>query len=159
MRKWFQGALVLSLLAATPAVARAAIIVEGSFGKGSKVSPSPTHATPTNFMVAPGLAIPFVHLQLGLVWDLPDVEPKQHNLELRPMITIAPPILPLYGRVVFAVTNLVHDKTTIAYGAALGLSLGLGPIGVFAEAGVLPRSSDSKINWVIEGRLGASLTF
>ena len=44
-------------------------------------------------------------------------------------------------------------------GAALGLKFGLGPVGVFAEAGFLPRSINSTINWVIEGRIGANLTF
>jgi hypothetical protein len=157
MRKWFQGALVLCLLAAAPA-ARAGLIVEGSVGKGGSVSPS-THAEPTNFMLAPGLTLPFVRLELGLVWDLPDVQPKKHNLELRPMLVIDPPLFPLYGRVIFAVTNLVDGKTTIAYGAALGLSIGVGPIGLFAEAGLLPRSRESRIFWVVEGRLGAFLKF
>jgi hypothetical protein len=158
MRKWFQGALVLCLLAAAP-TAWAGLIVEGSVGKGVKVGPSPVKAEQTNLMIAPGFTVPFVHLQLGFAWDAPDVKDRKSDLELRPMVTIAPPILPLYGRVVFAVTNLIHDKTTVAYGAALGLSLGLGPIGVFAEAGLLPRSRDSKINWVIEGRAGVSLSF
>jgi hypothetical protein len=160
MRKWFPAALALVLcsLAVAPA-ARAGIVVEGSVGKGVKVSPSPVTAEQTNVMIAPGVSFPFVKLELGFAWDLPDLKDSKSNLELRPMVVIAPPIIPLYGRVIFAVTNLLEGKTTVAYGAAAGLSFGLGPIGVFAEAGFLPRSRDSKINWVIEGRLGASLGF
>jgi hypothetical protein len=160
MRKWFPAALaVVSCSLALAPAARAAIVVEGSVGKGAKVGPSPVKAEQTNVMIAPGVSFPFVKLELGFAWDTPDVKDSKSNFELRPMVVIAPPIIPLYGRVVFAVTNLVEGKTTVAYGAALGLSFGLGPIGVFAEAGLLPRSRDSKINWVIEGRVGAYLEF
>jgi hypothetical protein len=158
MRKWFQGALVCCLLAMAPA-ARAGLIVEASVGKGTKFSPKPVTAEQTNVMIAPGVTLPFVRLELGFAWDLPDTSASKHDLELRPMVVIAPPLLPIYGRAIFAVTNLVHGKTTVAYGAALGLSIGLGPIGVFAEAGILPRSRLSQINWVLEGRLGASIGF
>jgi hypothetical protein len=158
MLKWFQGALVLCVVAIAPA-ARAGLIVEGSLGKGVKLSPGDVKAEQTNIMIAPGVTLPFLRLELGLVWDLPDIKDSKSNLELRPMVVIAPPVLPLYGRAIFAVTNLVNGKTTIAWGAALGLSIGLGPIGVFAEAGLLPRSRDSKINWVAEGRLGAYVGF
>jgi hypothetical protein len=160
MRKWFPAALALVLfsLAVAPA-ARAALVVEGSVGKGVKASPSPVQAEQLNFMIAPGVSFPFVKLELGFAWDTPDVKDSKSNLELRPMVVISPPIIPLYGRAIFAVTNLVNGKTTVAYGAALGLSLGLGPIGIFAEAGFLPRSRDSKVNWVVEGRVGARLEF
>jgi hypothetical protein len=163
MLKWFQGALILCLLAIAPA-ARAGLIVEGSVGKGVKVSPGSAAAEQANVMIAPGVTVPFLRLELGFAWDLPDKKDSKSNLELRPMVMIDPPLLPIYGRVVFAVANLVHGKTEIAYGAALGLKVGLGPIGVFAEAGFLPRSRESDtgashINWVIEGRLGASLGF
>jgi hypothetical protein len=75
------------------------------------------------------------------------------------MIVVAPPIFPLYGRAIFAVTNLLEGKTTIAYGAAAGFKLGLGPLEAFAEAGLLPRSVSGTINWVIEGRVGGSVSF
>jgi hypothetical protein len=158
MLKWFQGAIVLCLLAVAP-VAKAGLIVEGSVGKGAKVGPSPVKAEQTNIMIAPGVTVPFLRLELGFAFDTPDVKDSKSNLELRPMVVISPPLFPLYGRVVFAVANLVHGKTEVAYGGALGLSLGIGPIGVFAEAGLLPRSRASQINWVIEGRVGASIGF
>jgi hypothetical protein len=160
MLKWFQGALVVGLLVAAPAAAKAqGLIVEASLGKGAKVGPSPVKAEQTNLMIAPGVTIPFLRLELGLLFATPDIKDSKSNLELRPMVVISPPLFPLYGRVVFAVTNLLNGKTTVAYGGALGLSLGLGPIGIFAEAGLLPRSRESTINWVVEGRAGVYVTF
>jgi len=111
-----------------------------------------------------------VRLQLGIVTDFADKSGSKTNLELRPMISIVPPILPIYGRAIFAVTNLAGRsgvKREIAYGAAGGLRFGLGPIGVFGEVGLLPRSRDfasgsgtsSKFVWIIEGRAGAYLEF
>jgi hypothetical protein len=163
MLRWFQAALVLGLLAVAPA-AHAGWIVEGSVGKGVVVSPKPpsgvSRATQTNLMIAPGYTfIDILRFEVGLVGDLPDLQASKFNLQFRPMLVVAPPIFPLYGRAIFAVTNVLHGKTTIAYGAAAGFKLGFGPVGVFAEAGVLPRSVASTINWVVEGRLGANLSF
>jgi hypothetical protein len=164
MRRWFQAALVLSVLVVAPA-AHAGWILEGSVGKGARVSPSPVAQTQTNIMLAPGVTLlaDILRLELGFLAELPDVKASKFDLQLRPMVVVAPPILPIYGRAIFAVTNLLEGKTTIAYGAAAGLKFGLGPVGVFAEAGLLPRSVDvagtSKIHWVIEGRIGANLTF
>jgi hypothetical protein len=88
------------------------------------------------------------------------------------MIAIVPPILPIYGRVIFAFNNLIGrsgTKREVAYGAAGGVRFGLGPIGVFAEIGVLPGSRyfvqsgstdlASKYALVIEGRVGAYIKF
>jgi hypothetical protein len=158
MRRWFQAVLVLGLLAVGPA-ARAGWIVEGSVGKGVSVSPKPVTATQTNIMIAPGYTVlDILRLEVGVLAALPDVKASKFDLEFRPMLVVAPPILPIYGRAIFAVANVLH-KTQIAYGAAAGLKLGVGPVGVFAEAGLLPRSVSSKIYWVIEGRIGANLSF
>jgi hypothetical protein len=157
MRKLLVASAVV-LYALTPASARA-IGLEASVGKGMAVSPE-VAAQPTNLMVAPGIQFVFVRLSLGVVADLPDVKESEFDLGLRPMLTISPPILPLYGRLVFAVNNLINsDRRTLAYGAALGLSFGLAGIGVFAEAGLLPRSQNNQTFWVLEGRLGVSLGF
>ena len=91
------------------------------------------------------------------------------------MVSLVPPILPLYGRVIFVVNNLLKGKTEIAYGAAVGARIGIPSIGivpamgVFAELGALPRSrelanatntgTESKFAWVVEGRVGAYLNF
>jgi hypothetical protein len=163
------AALALTATLALPAAARAGFLVEGSVGKGAQLSPSPVKAEPTNIMIAPGYSIPFLRLELGLVNSLPDAANKKYDIGFRPMVVIAPPIFPLYGRAIFAVTNLLHKPVEVAYGGALGLKLGLGPIGVFAEAGVLPRlrkftdtstmTTESKFAWIIEGRIGALLEF
>jgi len=115
------------------------------------------------------------------VTDFGDKAGTKTDLELRPMLSIVPPILPLYGRVIFLVSNLMErggSKREVAYGAAVGArigtpSIGLVPaMGVFAEVGALPRSrdfvavdsagtttTDSKLAWVLEGRVGAYLDF
>lgn len=163
MRKLLFG-LVLAVTMGAPLSARAGFIVEGSVGKGVSVKPE-VNAQETSIMVAPGLTVlSMLRLQLGLLAELPDVQASNFDLELRPMITISPPILPLYGRVVFAFTDLLHSsERTFAYGAALGFSLSLAGIGVFAEAGLLPRNvevaGDDKLYWVVEGRAGVSLAF
>ena len=158
MRKLLLASLFISCLAA-PMAAHAGFGVEGSVGKGLVVSPD-VQAEPTNLMVAPGISLLWLRLQLGLVADLPDVEDRDFDIGLRPMLTLSPPILPLYGRLVFAFNNLMdEDLRTVAYGAVVGLSFGLAGVGVFAEAGVLPRSLNSEMLWVLEGRAGISLGF
>jgi hypothetical protein len=147
-------ALLLSL--AVPMSAQAGFGVEGSVGKG--VALDPTKAQPTNLMLAPGYGLLFLRLQLGIAADLPDVKESKFDLGLRPMLTISPPVLPLYARLVLAWNNLFHD-TTVAYGGALGFGLSFASIGVFAEAGLLPRDYQDKLQWVIEGRAGVSLGF
>jgi hypothetical protein len=155
MRMLLVASTFLMLLAA-PLSAHAGFGVEGSVGKG--VALDPTKAQPTNLMVAPGYGFLFLRLQLGVAADLPDVEASKFDLGLRPMLTLSPPILPLYARLVLAWNNLFHDST-VAYGGALGFGLSFAGIGVFAEAGVLPRDYQDKLQWVIEGRAGVSLGF
>ena len=164
-------AVVLTFIVLLPGLSRADWELEASLGKGGQVT-SPRAWEQLNLMITPGYALSILRLQLGIVGDFADKSGSKTNLELRPMIAIVPPILPVYGRAIFAITNLAGRggvKREIAYGAAGGLRFGLGPIGVFAEVGVLPRSRDypsgtgtgtsSKFVWIIEGRLGAYLEF
>jgi hypothetical protein len=176
MRKFFMAAALTSTVL-LPAIAKANWSVEASVGEGAQVT-SPQAWERLNLMVTPSYALPlpvlsWVRLQLGIVADLAVAGQsgnKATNLELRPMIAIVPPVLPVYGRAIFAVTNLIErngEKREIAYGAALGTSVGLGPIGVFAEIGVLPgrrhyvsgANTPSTYAWVIEGRAGAYYKF
>ncbi len=170
MRKLVMAA-VLTFTVLLPGLSRADWELEGSLGKGGQVT-SPRAWEQLNLMVTPGYALSILRLQLGIVGDFADKSGSKTNLELRPMIAIVPPILPIYGRVIFAVNNLIGrsgTKREIAYGAAGGLRFGLGPIGVFAEIGVLPGSRyfvqsgstnlASKYALVIEGRVGAYLKF
>ena len=163
-------AAVLSSTLLLPAVSQAGWVVEGSLGKGGQVS-SPRAWERINFMVAPGVSIlSILRLQLGIVGDFADTSGSKTDLELRPMVTIVAPILPIYGRAIFAVANLAGSggaKREFAYGAAGGVRFGLGPVGIFGEVGVLPRTRDlpsgtgtsSKFVWIIEGRVGAYLEF
>ncbi|HEY0706573.1 MAG TPA: hypothetical protein VGG33_07245 [Polyangia bacterium] len=160
MRKLLVATSRFGLAISTPVAAHAGAILEGSLGKGAEVTPD-TNAQPLNVMIAPGFSFLILRLQLGLVADLPDVENSKFDIGLRPMLTLSPPILPLYARLIFAVNNLTEQgrERSIAYGGAVGLSFGLAGIGIFAEAGILPRSVDDQFRWIVEGRAGVSLGF
>jgi len=171
MRKLLTAAALTAFLL-VPAASQAGWLVEGSLGKGYQVS-SPRAWEQLNFMVAPGWSPPVLSLlraQLGVAADFADKSGSRTNFELRPMVSICPPILPVFGRVIFVVENLRGPgKTELAYGAAGGVRFGLGPVGVFGEIDVLPRSREfpnasgtgttSKFVWVTEARVGAYLEF
>ena len=177
MRK-FLVAATLTAMVLLPAAARAGFLVEGSLGKGYQVSPKPRGWEQLNLEIAPGYApslpvLSMFHLQLGIVADFADKSGSKTNLELRPMLSVVPPIIPLYGRIIFGVNNLFDrgpgSKREIEYGGALGASIGLPGIGflpsfgVFAEVGALPRKRDygdsKKTALVLEPRAGAYLNF
>jgi hypothetical protein len=183
MRK-FLVAVTLTTMILVPAAARAGFLLEASLGKGYQASPAPRGWEQLNLEIAPGYApslpvLSMIHLQLGIVMDIADKSGSSTNMELRPMVSLVPPILPLYGRVIFLISNLLGRdgaKREIAYGAAVGARIGtpsIGPVpamGVFAEVGALPRSREfvadakvgtttSKFAWVIEPRVGAYLNF
>lgn len=142
-----------------PVAAQAGWGVDASLGKGAQVKPD-AKASPTNVMVAPGYGIVLLRLQLGLVANMGDVEGSKFNIGFRPMVTISPPILPLYARLILAIDNPTDsDLRTVSYGGAVGLSVGLAGVAIFAEAGLLPRNKFDEYRWVVEGRLGVSLGF
>ena len=182
MRK-FLVAATLTAMILVPAAARAGFLVEASVGKGYQAAPTPRGWEQMNLNIAPGYApslpvLSMFRLQLGILTDFADKSGSTTNFELRPMLSIVPPILPIYGRLILAIDNLTErggTKREIAYGAAGGVRIGTPSIGfvpsmgVFAEVGVLPRKrdflngamtgTDSKFAWVIEGRAGAYLDF
>lgn len=176
MRK-FLVAATLSTMILIPAAARAGFLVEASLGKGYQAAPTPRGWERLNLEIAPGFApslpvLSMFRLQLGIVADFPDKSGTKTDLELRPMLSLVPPIFPLYGRVILVINNLLEEggtKREIAYGGAVGARIGLPSIGiipslgVFAEVGALPRGRDlgagSKLTWIIEGRVGAYLDF
>jgi hypothetical protein len=159
-----------------PSAARAGFVLDASLGKGYQVT-SPRGTEQMNLQLAPGWgpSLPILsmfRLQLGVVLDFADKSGSTTNYELRPMLSIVPPILPIYGRVIVAINNLREvngSKREVAYGGAAGVrigtpSIGMIPsLGVFGELGVLPRSrtfvDGSKVSWVLEARAGAYLEF
>ena len=184
MRKFLVAATLCTLIL-VPTAARAGFLVEASLGKGYQASPSTqvgdSKWEQLNLNIAPGYApslpvLSWFHLQLGIVTDFGDKAGTKTNLELRPMLSLIPPILPLYGRVMFLVNNVFDRggaKREKAFGAAVGVRIGTPSIGavpamgIFAEVGALPRSREfpdglgttSKVAWILEGRVGAYLNF
>lgn len=184
MRKFLVVATLTAAMFLVPTAARAGFLLDASLGKGGQVSPTPRAWEQMNLMIAPGYApgvpvLSWVHLQLGLVLDLADKSGTSTNMALRPMISLVPPVIPLYGRLILEVSNLFDKssaKREISYGAAVGAMIGLPSIaflpgfGIFAEVGALPRKRDvvdsgsttgvaSKTALIVEGRVGAYLKF
>jgi hypothetical protein len=147
------------VLLSCPAFARADMVLEGSVGVGWEVSPN-SGRQPTNIMIAPGYALgDLLKLELGLVANLGDVEGREFDIGIRPMLVISPPLLPVYGRVIMAVNNLAEGPVTYAWGGALGLMLTFGPTGVFIEGDLLPRNAGGEVVWLAEARAGVAFTF
>ena len=163
LRSTLRAAPLVAALAlgAIPCAAHAGLTLDASVGKGWQVSPG-SEATPLNVMLAPGIGLfgDVLQAQLGLVGNLTDVQNSKFDLELRPMLKVAPPLFPLYGKAIFAITNLTGNagSTSVAYGAALGLEFKLPAVGLFVEAGALPRSVSGTLVWVLEGRAGVALS-
>ena len=181
MRK-FLVAAILTAMTMLPAAARAEFLLEASVGQGYQTAPTPRQWEQTNLELSPGWApslpvLSWFRLQLGIVADFASRSGTSTNMELRPMLSLVPPVFPIYGRLIFAVDNLFErngSKREIIYGGALGVRVGLPGIafvpamGIFAEAGLIPRSRDfpsgaagttSKTAWVVEGRAGAYINF
>lgn len=137
MRNLFFVAVV-SLI---PMQAHAGWTLGASLGKGFTDGGD---ASPLNIRVSPGYGFAdLLRVELGLVADLPDVEDKDFDLQVYPSLVVAPPLLPVYGRLLVGVTDLLENNSDaqITYGGALGLAFGAG-VTVFAEAGILPVATD-----------------
>ena len=151
------AALAASALLLTSLPARADTILEGSLGSGVTLSPHAGDRVPTNLMLAAGYRLSVFRLELGVVGNLADVKDARFDLDLRPMLTVKPPLLPVYGRVIAGVSGLLEGPTALTWGGALGARLGLGA-GAFLEAGVLSRrikvDDRHQDAWYGEGRFG-----
>lgn len=151
------AALVVVVGLAVPVAARAGWVLEGSIGSGIVVE-SGLNATQTNLMIAPGVTFAeMLRLELGFLGSVSNNAGHQ-TFEVRPMLVIAPPILPLYGRLV---VSTMGDNRNLSFdlGAALGLQISLAGIGLFAEAGYVPRTVDNDRFRVLEGRAGTFFMF
>ncbi len=159
MRKLATTAVVFIALL-LPGVAKAGFILESSIGKGLQVSPSvQKDLQPVNLLVAPGYGLgKMIRAELGVVLDLPK-ESKDLNLRLRPMLVVDPPILPIYGRVILGVANLLDKSRAFEFGGAIGAGGSLGPVGLFGEVGVIPQAASDGFVWLLEGRVGGYYAF
>lgn len=152
------SALIALALSVVPLSARAGSVVELSVGSGFRWDPKPTERVPTNAMVAVGYSVPMLKLELGALANLADVKHSKFDLELRPMLVVKPPILPVYARGFVGVSGLVEKPTALTYGAAAGVRMGALGLGAFLEVGALRRrvkiADVNKDTWIAEGRLG-----
>lgn len=158
MAKLWSGLVALALVLG-PASARAGGVFEASVGSGVRWDPSPTERIPTNLMLTGGYSFAgMLKLELGVVGNLNDVKHSKFDLDLRPMVVVAPPVLPIYLRGILGVSGLVEGPQALNYGGALGVRIGALGLGAFLEAGALSRrikiGSEKKDAWMAEGRLG-----
>ena len=157
--------LVAGLLWA-PAPARAQIIVEVSVGQGMQLAPRPAGAPQTtSIMVAAGyIFLDTLRPELGLVAAIDAMRGGAFDLEIRPMVTVAPETIPFYVRVTGGVVGLLSGAPVFAIGASVGIGGVFNDIGLFIEGGFLPREGQNaagapKMRWIIEARLGAFYAF
>jgi hypothetical protein len=166
-------ALVVAALLASPAAARAGLLFEASVGSGVRAGIGTTERIPTNLMATIGFGFgSTLKLELGALANLGDARASYStagsklDFDLRPMIVIAPPLLPVYLRGIVGVTSLKVKPTRLSYGAAVGIGFGLFGVGAFGEVGamqhryeiVLPGGVGTvgKDGWQLEGRVGLS---
>lgn len=152
------SALVASALLLAPLSARADWLFEGSAGSGITLSPHAGDRIPTNVMLTGGYSFTIFKLELGVVGNLADVEHSEFDLDVRPMLVVKPPALPVYGRAILGVSGLLEGPSAINWGGALGLRFGALGLGAFVEAGALSKrikvNDKEKDAWYAEGRLG-----
>jgi hypothetical protein len=155
-------AVAVVVLWAAPRAASAGPLVEGSLGLGwIGTSPGFDTRMPVNIMVAPGYGLldDLLKIQLGVgASGFGDVSGDKFRLQLRPMVTLKPPLFPAYIRGIVAFLDVTDSSTRqTAFGGAAGVTFGLAAIGIFAEVGALTYSAASQSFWILEGRAGLSL--
>ncbi|MGC3999230.1 MAG: hypothetical protein QM767_18040 [Anaeromyxobacter sp.] len=158
MRKLLLGVMAAALLAGPVAAWAGPGVLELSAGSGFLLE-GENDRIPTNLMLTGGLdVLDTVKLELGVVYNLDDVEGSKSEVDLRPMVVVAPPLFPLYLRGIVGVTGLKEGPTAMNYGGALGWRLGALGLGVFIEAGAMTRKVDTATGddtlWIGEGRIG-----
>jgi hypothetical protein len=160
MRKLTLFALLAAVMIA-PQAARAGFVLEASLGRGMQVAPEfKPEIGRTNLLLAPGYGLGEVlRAEIGFVFDVPDGTNPDLNLRVRPMLVIDPPVLPLYGRVIVGMANVLDDTRAFEFGGAIGAGAELGGVGIYAELGVLPQASDDDFLWLLEGRAGVYISF
>jgi hypothetical protein len=180
MRKFLVAAAFTFAMILVPAAARAGFVLDASIGVPYRIT-SPRAREQTNLMLSPGYApsspiLSMFQLQLGIALDFADKSGTKTEMQLRPMLTFVPPVLPLYARGFVVVSNLLGrgGHRSPSFGAALGARVGIPSVailpgfGVFAEVGAIGHCEEygtesggtsSKVFWAVEGRAGAYLKF
>ncbi len=145
-----------------PRAAQAEFTLAGSAGFAFQVDPS-ARVGAVNLMVTPGYQfLNVLRVELGILGAIENAiqQGTDVGLEFRPMLVLAPPAIPLYGRLIFAsVDPFSDDRRTWAYGLGAGLAFGLGLVELFGEVAAIPRSVNSTLYWLLEARFGALLRF
>lgn len=174
MRKLSLGLLTLALLAMPAAASAGGLHLEVSAGSGLRAGLGDVERIPTNVGLAVGYGFTdMLKLQLGAFAAVGDVKSSvsdngagKFDVDLRAMVVLAPPVIPLYLRGIAGVTDLVDGKSKVTYGGALGLGFGMFGVGAFVEAGAMQRTytvtvpgvgTASKDGWQVEGRVGVSI--
>jgi len=173
MRKLSLALLTLALLASPAAASAGGLHLELSVGSGLRAGLGDVERIPTNAGVAVGYGLTdMLKLQLGAFASLGDVKASvndtgagKFDVDLRAMVVVSPPVIPLYLRGIAGITDLVDGKSKVTYGGALGLGFGMFGVGAFVEAGAMQRTytvdvggvTASKEGWQVEGRIGASI--
>jgi hypothetical protein len=97
------------------------------------------------------------------VASLANVKNSKFDVQLRPMAELTLPLIPIYAKGILGITGLANSPVKVQYGGALGWRMGLGGVGIFLEAGLLPSNvqvkdaagvASNKLIWIAEGRLG-----
>ena len=156
-QRFVGGLLLLLALLFPPRQARAELTLAGSAGFGFQVDPG-TRVGGVNLMITPGYQfLEILRVEVGILGAIENAidAGTDVGLEFRPMLVLAPPAIPLYGRLVFASVNPFSDaRRTWAYGLGAGLAFGAGPLDVFGEVSALPRYFNSQMRWLLEARVG-----
>lgn len=134
------------------------LTLSASAGFGAEIHPV-RRVQAENLMLAfgPGILNDCLRFELGVLTAygaLFGQARREFHLEVRPMVRLALPLLPLYARLIFAGLNPFARDRNIAYGGAIGLNIPLGRLAIFAEAGTLPRRAEQQTHWVLEARAG-----
>lgn len=158
MRKLSVCVLALVLLAA-PMAAKAGFVIEGSVGYGAQVRPS-FEVEGQSLMLAPGYALlgEVFRLELGLVLNRSQLNDGDFQMQLRPMLVIDPPILPLYVRGILGFDDPFGDRM-MAFGGAVGIGGSIMGLGLFVEAAYLPRFENGTRFDLAEARAGGFFAF
>jgi hypothetical protein len=135
--------------------------VSTSLGYGYEFHP--LHGTQAeNLMVTGGLGFvrDYVRAELGVLGAYGALRthgPRNVKLELRPMIRITPPLIPLYARVVFAGLSPFDRTRAIGFGGAIGTSIPIWRLSLFGEVGFLPRYVQQRFHYIAEARAGVAV--